>query len=64
MIGWILCFLREGQDVETPVSAGGYSSVGRALPLQGRCQRFESAYLHQIKNERTVMPLYPFQSKG
>ena len=25
---------------------GGYSSVGRALPLQGRCQRFESAYLH------------------
>jgi hypothetical protein len=25
----------------------GYSSVGRALPLQGRCQRFESAYLHK-----------------
>ena len=24
-----------------------YSSVGRALPLQGRCQRFESAYFHQ-----------------
>ena len=23
----------------------GYSSVGRALPLQGRCQRFDSAYL-------------------
>jgi hypothetical protein len=27
-------------------SVWGYSSVGRALPLQGRCQRFESAYLH------------------
>jgi hypothetical protein len=26
----------------------GYSSVGRALPLQGRCQRFKSAYLHQF----------------
>ena len=25
--------------------ARGYSSVGRALPLQGRRQRFESAYL-------------------
>ena len=25
----------------------GYSSVGRALPLQGRCQRFEPAYLHK-----------------
>ena len=24
----------------------GYSSVGRALLLHGRCQRFESAYLH------------------
>ncbi len=24
----------------------GFSSVGRALPLQGRCQRFESANLH------------------
>ena len=23
----------------------GYSSVGRALPLHGKCQRFESAYL-------------------
>ena len=29
-------------------SPRGYSSVGRALPLQGRCQRFESAYLHQF----------------
>jgi hypothetical protein len=28
----------------------GYSSVGRALPLQGRCQRFESAYLHLLKS--------------
>ena len=26
----------------------GYSSVGRALPLQGKCQQFESAYLHLI----------------
>ena len=25
---------------------GGYSSVGRALLLRSRCQRFESAYLH------------------
>ena len=25
----------------------GYSSVGRALPLHGKCQRFESAYLHK-----------------
>eukprot|EP00978_Attheya_sp_CCMP212_P049034 scaffold607457_cov1498-Attheya_sp.AAC.1 len=24
----------------------GYSSVGRAPPLHGGCQRFESAYLH------------------
>jgi hypothetical protein len=28
----------------------GYSSAGRALPLQGRCQRFESAYLHLLKS--------------
>ena len=27
----------------------GYSSVGRALLLHGRCQRFESAYLHNIE---------------
>ena len=27
----------------------GYSSVGRALLLHGRCQRFESAYLHKIE---------------
>ena len=27
----------------------GYSSVGRALLLRGRCQRFESAYLHNIE---------------
>ncbi len=27
----------------------GYSSVGRALPLQGRCRQFESDYLHQGK---------------
>ena len=26
---------------------GGRSSVGRALPLQGRCRRFESVRLHQ-----------------
>ena len=26
----------------------GCSSVGRALPLQGRCQRFESAYFHHL----------------
>ena len=30
-------------------SPRGYSSVGRALPLQGRCQRFESAYLQPIR---------------
>jgi hypothetical protein len=30
----------------------GYSSVGRALPLHGKCQRFESAYLHNIKNNK------------
>ena len=28
----------------------GYSSVGRALPLQGRRQRFESAYLQPRMN--------------
>ena len=28
----------------------GYSSVGRALLLHGRCQRFESAYLHPHTN--------------
>ena len=26
----------------------GYSSAGRALPLQGRCRRFESDYLHHF----------------
>ena len=30
--------------------ARGYSSVGRALPLQGRRQRFESAYLQPRMN--------------
>ena len=30
-------------------SPRGYSSVGRALPLQGRCQRFESAYLQSVR---------------
>merc|ERR1712151_513438 len=30
----------------------GYSSVGRALLLQGRCQRFKSAYLQNIEKER------------
>ncbi len=27
----------------------GYSSAGRALPLHGRSQRFESAYLHHLR---------------
>jgi hypothetical protein len=27
----------------------GYSSVGRAPPLHGGCQRFDSAYLHNEK---------------
>ena len=31
----------------------GYSSVGRALLLHGRCQRFESAYLQTIKKYNT-----------
>ena len=26
----------------------GFSSVGRALPLQGRCQEFESPKLHNL----------------
>ena len=27
----------------------GLSSVGRALPLQGRCQGFDSPRLHKLK---------------
>ena len=26
----------------------GYSSAGRALPLQGRCRRFDPGYLHHF----------------
>ena len=37
----------------------GYSSVGRALPLQGRCQRFEPAYLHKY-----VMVLEKMKMEG
>jgi hypothetical protein len=32
----------------------GYSSVGRALLLHGRCQRFESAYLHKIEKRKKI----------
>ena len=32
----------------------GYSSVGRALLLHGRCQRFESAYLHKLKDSLKI----------
>ena len=41
----------------------GYSSVGRALLLHGRCQRFESAYLHKQKilNEKT-WKIYTFNT--
>lgn len=35
----------------------GYSSVGRALPLHGRSQRFESAYLHQRRGSRLAESL-------
>ena len=36
----------------------GYSSVGRAPPLHGGCQRFESAYLHNMLHTK-----YPFVVK-
>ncbi len=37
----------------TPLTAKrGLSSVGRALPLQGRCQEFESPRLHSLFNLR------------
>src|ERR1700761_5537397 len=32
------------------VDTRGLSSVGRALPLQGRCQEFESPRLHRISS--------------
>ena len=32
-------------------SLRGRSSVGRALPLQGRCQGFDSPRLHRIKDQ-------------
>ena len=37
----------EGTLVPTVYESWGYSSVGRALLLHGRCQRFESAYLQK-----------------
>ena len=37
----------------------GYSSVGRALLLHGRCQRFESAYLHK-KKEQLKIEIFKF----
>ncbi len=37
-----------GSSPAWPLLGWGYSSVGRALPLQGRCQRFESAYLQRF----------------
>ena len=51
---------------------GGYSSVGRALPLQGSCQEFESPYLHHInlmidllekENGLEGIPWYPKAKK-
>ena len=39
---------------------GGYSSVGRALPLQGRCQRFESAYL-QVRSIAQLVEHLPYK---
>ena len=40
--------------------ARGYSSVGRALPLQGRRQRFESAYLQPTSFRRGFRIVEPF----
>ena len=45
--------------MELPSPSGlswGISSVGRALPLQGRCQRFEPAILHKILVLAVVAP--------
>jgi hypothetical protein len=33
----------------------GYSSAGRAPALQAGCQRFESAYLHQKREELSII---------
>jgi hypothetical protein len=44
--------------VDTPlISIRGLSSVGRALPLQGRCQEFES-YLEDREWEEGVTCVY------
>ena len=36
--------------VGTLINIRGLSSVGRALPLQGRCQEFESPRLHNFES--------------
>lgn len=47
----------------------GLSSVGRALPLQGRCQEFESPRLHSKKTPSRdpggcfCMPMYPISAR-
>src|SRR5437764_12448236 len=39
------------------VDPRGLSSVGRALPLQGRCQEFESPRLHKHRRARPSVHL-------
>ena len=40
----------------------GYSSVGRALPLQGRCHWFKSSYLHNLCECNSIGRVPAFQA--
>ena len=42
----------------------GFSSVGRALPLQGRCQEFESPKLHRFCLSETAVTLKMIRKLG
>lgn len=43
-----LAVARNNMEVWHTAAGEGLSSVGRALPLQGRCQEFDSPRLHKF----------------